>query len=251
MSGARPWTPQRLALLRAGFPTRPDVDRLLAEINAQPGPPVSRHAMSAKAHILGLKRDPAVRAEILRVSGAKANALRIEIGGAHIKRTAARIALIRAEWPTCRDRAALLERVNALPGDPIASVKALQRAARALGLRMDEATALIAMSEGGRRARAQAVPRVRRAEPPVPRVRRVAQRRAAAASVTMPAHAVAAPEPVQTLADQAAIADAAMERRIERAREMLRRKRDAGMIAANTRLPLREVFRLAGEMRRG
>lgn len=243
MSGARPWTPERLALLRAGFPTRPDVDLLLAEINALPGPKIERQGLNAKAHVLGMKRDPAVRAEILRTSGREGNAKRVMIGGALKKRTPERVALIRAEWPRCLDREGLLARVNALPGQPIRSVKALKSTARALGLRMDDETAWLAMSAGGKRGRAMALPRVRRARAP----------RVEAVAAEPVVEIVPQPEPrvEPTLAQQAAMADAAMERRLERARDMLRRKKDAAMIAANTRLPLREVFRLAGEMRRG
>lgn len=51
------------------------------------------------------------------------------------------------------------------------------------------------------------------------------------------------------LAQQAAIADAAIERRQERARAMLAKNVDPHVVASNAQLPLREVFRLMGEVR--
>jgi hypothetical protein len=51
-----------------------------------------------------------------------------------MKWTAQRVALLRADYPDCTDLPALLARVNALPGDPIASVDALRKKAESLGI---------------------------------------------------------------------------------------------------------------------
>lgn len=45
------------------------------------------------------------------------------------KWTPERLTLLRAEFPTCTDREALLARINALPGDPVASVDSLRKSA--------------------------------------------------------------------------------------------------------------------------
>lgn len=246
MRKLRRWSLARLDLLRAGYTTRPDPDGLRAEINALPGPEISRMGMSAKAFTLGLKRPPELLRTIIAAGGTKGNALRRSKGGAHIKRTPERIALVTAEWATCTDRAALLARVNALPGPALTGLKALRAMGRALGLKAPAATVQAAKAAGGRRGRAKQM-----AEPVVRRPRAIV----ASWDVSVPRREFAEvppPEPAELTAEQqAAMADAAMERRLERARDMLRRKKDAAMIAANTRLPLREVFRLAGEMRRG
>lgn len=247
MRKLRRWSLARLDLLRAGYTTRPDPDGLRAEINALPGPEISRMGMNAKAFTLGLKRPPELLRTIIAAGGTKGNALRRSKGGAHIKRTPERIALVTAEWATCTDRAALLARVNALPGPALTGLKALRAMGRALGLKAPAATVQAAKAAGGRRGRAKQMTAARAGRP--------VRTTVAAWDVSVPRREFAEvppPEPAELTAEQqAAMADAAMERRLERARDMLRRKKDAGMIAANTRLPLREVFRLAGEMRRG
>ena len=50
--------------------------------------------------------------------------------------------------------------------------------------------------------------------------------------------------------DDAATADASLARRMDRARDLIRKKEDVWMVVQKTKLPAREVYRLAGEMRR-
>ena len=70
-------------------------------------------------------------------------------------------------------------------------------------------------------------------------------------SIAHRAFVIAAPPPDAdlTLQQHAERADAAMAKKHERARRMIAARREASAIAAQCALPLREVFRLMGEVR--
>lgn len=117
------------------------------------------------------------------------------------------------------------------PGRPV-GMNSIRDQVERLGLRMTF-EARLRLRQNGAAATHEAVKK-RRPPPPV----------------ILPAFV---PEPVALEAlspdQQAAIADAAMARRQEKARAMLEKKACPHAVASNARLPLREVFRLAGEMR--
>lgn len=209
----RRWSEDRLALLRAEGPTCINTRDLLDRINAMGGPPIQNlKVMRDKMKALGISRTDGVLRQILSDAARRRN--RSVVRGA--ARTAERQAVMLADYASTPN-AVLLDRLNALPGNPIRRVASLCEWASELGLRKTlHACVRPKVARGGH------------------------------------AVAVGTPPDVEslTLAQQAAMADAAMERRLERAREMLRRKKDAVAIASSTRLPLREVFRLSGELRR-
>jgi hypothetical protein len=72
------------------------------------------------------------------------------------KWTEARMAMLRVELPACTDRPGLLARINALPGLPIASVKALLVKASSAGIRSEawvpRAIETAAGQQGGRKS---------------------------------------------------------------------------------------------------
>ena len=172
-------------------------------------------------------------------------------------RTPEREAILRAEYSTSTDRHALLAKLAALPGKPVRTFKQINQWVLLLGLRKTpEALKEI-------KARAGNVRSARRAQPdPEPYT----------APIGSPGWAhrivreVATHRPEDLTPEQEAeIADAALDRRLERAREMIARKmqgksaakamaafEDAAQgIIANTRLPAAVVRRLAGEVRMG
>ena len=147
------WTDDRAALLRERFATCTDDAALLAELNALPGPPVqSAKAITLRAYLLGLKRAPEVtHARKVQAGVATQAILRGANPDAAPKWTAERIALLSAEWPTCLDRADLLARINALPGDPISSLDSMRCYANQKGLRATAETVRIMRRDGGKR----------------------------------------------------------------------------------------------------
>lgn len=139
--GGRPprvWTAERDALMRERFPTSEDDEALLRDLNAIPAPqPVpSARQVQRRAWELGLKRAEHLRFAAHKRAGSAAMAARRERGDfAPSKWTAEREALLRADLPDCVDTRALLARINALPGEPVASVDSMRQRAKALGIR--------------------------------------------------------------------------------------------------------------------
>lgn len=145
--------------------------------------------------------------------------------------TLERIAMLRAEYPSAPDNRVLLARVNARPGAPVSSVKALGIQARKLGLhKTAEAMRAVhaAQAEAGRQANGAGRHKGRKDRAP----RRRAQRQAPAVIVAPVPHA------------DPGIA------RYQAARQMLAAKRPRDEVMTKTRLPLREVLRIAGELAR-
>jgi hypothetical protein len=138
------WTPERLALAREKGGTMPGM-HLLAALNALPGPPIaSTGSMRHKLRDLGIEvtpglpplppgadvRDPdeATRAIISE----RGRLLQVAAGAGDW--TDARLAMLRAEFATADSTEGLLERINALPGNPIASVESMRHKASSLGM---------------------------------------------------------------------------------------------------------------------
>lgn len=169
--------------------------------------------------------------------------------------TPARFAILQDDYPTSTDTAALLAKINARPGHPIAGIRSLRMKAKQSGIRktretLAEIARLTVEQKLGKSPTWRGVPQPRPARakkpyvPPAPPPMRLER--------VLPVFA--APEPVViedlTPAQQAAIADAAMAKRHAKARAMLaKRGADPHAVVKAAGLPLREVFRLQGEVR--
>jgi hypothetical protein len=134
------WTPAREALLHqhAGTMT---ARALLRLVNAEPGLPIaSPGALRVKARSLGLAvftglaPDPDASPEELAAAAierGRVSAAAMGLG----EWTEERLAVLRAEYDTAETLEALLARINAMPGNPIASVESMQARAKREGLR--------------------------------------------------------------------------------------------------------------------
>lgn len=208
-------TPEREALIRAEYPTAVDADAFLARLNALPGPPIPSHnALKEWTQKLRVLKTP----ETLRAIQRKC----AELGGESVnKMTPERLAALPGLW---NDKSltltAIYERINAMDGPHIKRTGGtLHRAAHRLGLEVPRSGA------------ARPYVKVKRAQP-------------------RPKHEPPPPPPKPaTLEEEFAWADAAIERRYEKARALLKARKDPHIISSNTGLPLREVFRLVGELR--
>jgi hypothetical protein len=143
--------------------------------------------------------------------------------------TPERVAMLREHYP--QHGSAILDALNSLPGRPIKNREALICQASLLGVKLDPEAHrnLVSRAMLTHFGAAPPPPVVITAEPPPP---------------------PADPEPPPlTAAESAALADARLAARHDKARAMLRRKTEPAIVATHTKLPLREVFRLVGEMR--
>ncbi|HEV7455763.1 MAG TPA: hypothetical protein VGN96_03225, partial [Roseococcus sp.] len=139
------WSPERLALLREKAGKMRGRD-LLTAINALPGLPIaSTGAMRVKMRELGLESapglpplpenfDPRGQDEASR-EAMRERARRLAVAGGLGDWTEERLALLRAEYATVEDTGELLTRINALPGNPIASTESMRHKAASLGVR--------------------------------------------------------------------------------------------------------------------
>lgn len=144
-------------------------------------------------------------------------------------RTPAREALLRAEYPHSTDPEAFLAKLNALDGPLISSGQAVRSWASTLGVAKTDATRAAIASE-----------------------RRLRTIQSQDLSLPRGAFVTAAPLPPDlTPQQQAEIADAAVDRKYASARRMIRARKPAAVVAHTTGLKLREVLRLAGEVRMG
>lgn len=157
-----------------------------------------------------------------------------------------RVALLLSRYAT-EGAAALVAPLNELAGIPL-TINSVKEKVWSLRLRMDpDARRRLQQrgSEIGRNAMPQNQPgAVKRAAPEPPKMR--------AADLSLPRAGFIAPiPPAPNLPpeEQAALADAAMDRKRAKALAMLAKKACPHAVASNARLPLREVFRLIGEMR--
>ncbi len=234
MKGCR--TPEREALLRAEYPDAVDGAALLARVNALPGPPVASHeALKMWAVKLGLRKTEATIRTLRRrwqsSGGRKSMAKRPKL------RTPERTALFVARYPLEGASDALIAALNGQPGPPITKRDTLLDWASTLKLRMTPEARLELLRRHAEMARSHIVQPFKPPAPPPMRKARTPR----------PVVVEAAPPPPVLPSEEQA--DAALERRHDRARRMLAAKRDAHMIASQCALPLREVFRLQGEMR--
>ena len=145
LHAAPKWTPARLALVheKAGKILGRDLLKLL---NALPGPPIaSTGAMRVKLRDLGLAAtpglpplpadfDPRDMDEAAREAVRKRARL-LAVAAGMGDWTEARLALLHADYATAPTLPELLTRINALPGNPIASTESMRRKAETLGLR--------------------------------------------------------------------------------------------------------------------
>ena len=160
----------------------------------------------------------------------------------------AREALVLAEYPTDTDTPKLLARINAISGPRPVTVGGLQEKVRNLRLRktpealaqIKRNTALAAWHTGARSSERVNADGAYRAPINGPTWNTAISRHAG-----MPVPEDLTPE------QQADIADAAVARKHDLARKMLSRKVAPEKVQQQTRLPLREVYRLAGEQRMG
>jgi hypothetical protein len=138
--------------------------------------------------------------------------------------SAERVALLKERYPNCADLGVLLVAINALPGPgPVPHTKSIQSKASALSVKRTPSALKEAMRRGGLKSHGLVF--VDRAEP------------------------IERAEPPACPIEQAEQCDAVMAKRHEVARALLRKKVTESLVAMNARLPLREVFRLKGEMR--
>lgn len=149
-----------------------------------------------------------------------------------------RVALLLSRYAT-EGAAALVAPLNELPGLPV-NVESVREKVWSLRLRMDPAAKSRLHRAAGKARAKQSNPAPPAPAEPVP-VDASFRRK----------HFVDPIPPAPNLPpeEQAALADAAMERKREKARSMLAKKACPHAVASNARLPLREVFRLIGEMR--
>lgn len=152
------WTAERQALLRDRYPHEGASDPLIADLLLLPGPPFpGKKAVHAVAKRLGITVLPEAAARINRELAAHARAIflarKAERGGAPPpkKWTPQRLTMLEAEWPTCTDRAALLDRINALPGDPVENVEAMRQKAKERRIFATPETKFALRSQGGRK----------------------------------------------------------------------------------------------------
>jgi hypothetical protein len=250
--GRRPicvWTPERVAMLRERLPTCLDDEALLAALNALPAqlPVSSVGSMRKQAVKIGVQREGSVIKQLMQAGARKglsrANEERLKLLGEEPPPDAK---------PTkARTYAMTAERLEALPAlwtDPSLTAGDIQARLNELpGLRITTSTVLYGWAQkiGLSTHRPQPKDEAPAAAEPPP-----------APPQTSPAPA----EPEErTPEEQAAIADAAVLSKQDRAKDKLRqlladKPKDISMaaagIAAGMKLPLREVMRLLGEVRR-
>ena len=168
--------------------------------------------------------------------------------------TPARVDLLRAEYATAGDNRALFERVNALDGAPIASVKSMVLKASKLGL-MKTASAMAAIwarqAEAGRSAMGAGRPAGRTdTAPRKPRVVAVKPevvllgRRGAPPSFRKEPPKPAKPKVVEQPSDDPGI------RRYQRARALIAQGKDPYAVAASVGIPAWRALGIVGEIMR-
>lgn len=251
MRTPRKWTAERDAVLRAEYADCTDNAALLAKVNALPGQPItSADALGMHAWKIGLRKSPEAISAMLAAAAERICRHNSPDGN---RRTPEREALMRAEYPGfAGGREAFLSLINALPGPPLRSHGIVRQWAAELGLRKtDEAHRAIRRhaalaNRPNRRKPGESPPPKPRAPkpyvaPPAPEMR--------CERPLPPVAPVIGPAPMPAVVPCAALADQAVNRKHDMARQMIRSKRDAAVIASRCALPLREVFRLQGEMR--
>lgn len=240
--GVAPWNDARDAVVRDLYPRGVPGAEILARVNALPGPTLTGGAkrISRRALALGLARPPGTP-------------------GTGPVWTPARIALFRELWTgasfTWRE---ILDRVNAVGEEKkIGARWQVYRQARRLGIRRP-AEALGLYGPGMPFAQGNSLWRNRGKNPPAQRKPPTAptapappkrEPSFAVRAVFTPAEPPPAPPP-GVIEHQPEVADAAIARKYARARDLLRQRKEPSVVASVADLPLREVYRLQGELRR-
>lgn len=241
------WTPERNALLRKLVADGMPRSKCIAPLNTLPGKPFTKfQQIAAQMSRLGIRLSrehygAATRAAA--VSGAAARAVQLQ------RLTPERMAYMREAYPAGVPVADMLEALNAMPGPAIASIKAVRHHLGKQGLFRptpdpDEAQQRSIEARRAREAKYRArvrAAKVARTEQPVS-APRGPWRAAAPTPPAVTALTAATPSPE--------IADAVMEARYAKAWTLLIRRVKPSDIVSKARLPLREVLRLKGELRR-
>lgn len=257
------FSPERDSALREGWLRGDSPAVILAAINALPGKPVTESPLFNRRKRLGLP-DRGLRGQ----KGAAAIALRRagdqqqEVATAPAWAgyfTAARDAALRDGWLRGDSPAHILAAINALPGQTIRHLGTMFHRRKRLGLPE--------RAMPGRKAAQPApspAPAIELPPPlPAPAPESMQDIRARQEDMARDMLRDAQPEALvqqqtglsmariaELSADLAARADAAQDRRLAKARDMLRKNSQPTVVTAHTRLPLREVYRLQAEIRR-
>jgi len=221
----RLWSAERDELLRTDYPIKTvDLADLARRITALGNREITVKALKARAWVLGLSRPPgpAVGTQFKPRKSPRPHVRRRPANPPSAKPekwTEARRDLIRAEWPKGTPGARIAEMLNALPGDPIPGHQVSAYAVGALKLPRRTAAA----------AKVVAAPATRPLPPREP------------------------PPPAPPADDEPPPYDpsrpSSVEARTEKALAMLRRGTDPSVVQMHTRLPHREIYRLAAIVR--
>lgn len=232
------WNDARDAKLRELVAAVGSRGECIAPLNALPGAPITN------------VRQVAYRMRMLRLTltgeSRRASWTAAMMTGREMTYTAPRLAHLREAYPAGVAPRVIMDALNAMPGPQIKSPEALGAFANKIGLKrpvrtFDPAAHKVRQVEQKRAARAAARQQRPAELAPVMKKR---------ALVPQPVQA-AEPEPAPVIQPSPEIADAAVEARYARVRAALRKKgSDAAALARVHGMPLREAFRLAGEVRR-
>jgi hypothetical protein len=279
-----PRTEERAALLRTLWPDLTFSDnKITARLNELPGIQINDRTTTRRyARDLGL---PATRIEAAKAAGLPTTPLRNGTRRAAetqndqpIFRTPERAALLRDLWPDlCVTENQALARINALPGRQAKCRNAIRAYAVSLGMPRlrTQAAAEAGLPTSPRPAatpKPKLAPLPRQAAPPppptAPRIQPApppapdqppapTQVETALAylranythAAIMQATNISAADLAALIEHDAAQADAAREAKIATARRLLAKRTEPGIVALQAKLPLREVFTIAAQMR--
>lgn len=247
------WSPERDAYLREHYPMGVTVHQLLAVIETLPGKSLCGNVdrIHGRATDLGIKRIITAHAPSARWTPERTTLFR-ELW-----------ATTTLQWQEIRDR------LNAIPAPlEVSNSEQMHRRASVLGIkRTAEAVALTrrinGLAQNQNRPPKPPKPPKEKRPPGRPKKQHAEawRRRETDPEIAAPiirydhGFSIGGVHPAAevriAVVDDPATADAALERKLARARDMLRRKKDPTEVSGAVRLPLREVFRLQGEMRRG
>jgi len=235
------WTSDRIALIRSDYADATDATAFLARLNALPGQPIPRLDMvSMRAMRLGVSKTAEAKLAIGSQCGKRCVSLGTLKRKTPTPRTAEREAVLRAEYPTAPSNTAeLLATLNAMPGPPLKSTRALSNWAQLLGVKKVR----VARPPKAPKEKAAREKKPQAYKPKAPEMRRKA--------IPLPVVREPAP-PIESLSleQQAAIADAALARKYDLARKQLSaRGADPMQVAAAVKIRPHEAFRLLAEMR--
>lgn len=269
------WQEDRRAVLRRMYPAGAHTADIAAAVNALPGPPTSAPDCAAMAGYLGLRRP-----------GPKPlpPPAQLPAGDAPLPYwTPERDDVVRRLWPLLGryNTVEIIAHVNALPGARINSPSAVGKTAARLGLpatRLDAAEQAEAATAAGRAAAPQAEKTTpapapapaatapappapdasqQHVTPPFPTPAEIRLRRAnhmldigRSGLVIIQETGITEAELRQLNEHRRMTADAAMDLRQQKARDMLADKKAPDVVARSLRLPLHVVIRLQGEVRR-